>query len=202
MSIIINNIEQNTQEWLMLRCGIPTCSKFHEIITSKGKRSATYEKYVREKAAERISGEPTKTYTNSYMKKGHEREGESRKMYSFMNDVEVVKIAFWYFDDKKEFGGSPDGLIGKSGIWENKNAEGVIQMSRIDNGWNDSEHFVQCQGNLFVGEREWCDLTSYSRGFMPVTKRIYRDESFIKSLKIELKLFNEDVQKLVEKYKI
>jgi len=202
MPIIVNDIDQNTKEWELLRCEIPTSSQFNKIITSKGKRSATYEKYARQKATEIISKEPTKSYSNSYMQKGHEREDESRQLYCFMHDVEIVQIAFWYLDDKKMVGGSPDGLIGKNGIWENKNAEGEIQMERIDNGWKNSEHFVQCQGNMWIGEREWCDLTSYSRGFKPVTKRIYRDEPFIKSLKIEIQLFNEDVQRLVEKYSI
>ena len=200
--MIVLNCEQNSPEWEAARLGIPTASCFDKIITTKGVISKQRKKYLFIKAGERISGETRETYKNSFMDKGHEREDESRKLYEFINNVQIDRPGFCYFDDKKEFGCSPDGLIGEDGGFENKNAEADIQLERLENGWEGMEHYQQVQGCLYVTNRLWWDLISYSRHLDPVVVRFERDEEFIKKLAIEIQIFIKDLNKLIKKYSI
>ena len=42
----IHNVEQGTEAWFDLRLGMPSASKFKDIVTPKGKASASGEKYM------------------------------------------------------------------------------------------------------------------------------------------------------------
>ena len=64
------------------------------------------------------------------------------------------------------------------------------------------EHFQQVQGCLLVTGREWWDVVSYCRGFKNVVYRMERNEEFLKKLRIELKLFHNDLIKIIEQYSI
>jgi len=198
--MITVNCEQNSPEWFQARLGIPTASSFNKIVDSKGKRSKQREKYLYECAGEIVSGETKDSYSNGNMARGTEREDESRKTYEFIKSVEVVQIGFCYYDEFKAFGCSPDGLVGKDGMFETKDAAPHIHIERWEKEWSGSPHLQQVQGSLYVTERKWCDLVSYSRGFKPLILHIERDEPFIKALKIELKLFNEDLKSIIDKY--
>ena len=197
--MIILDCEQNTPEWYDARLGLPTSSSFDQIVLMSGEKAKPREKYMWKLAGEIISGESAKGYYGASMAKGHEREGESRTAYSFMNDVEVQQIGFCFFDEKREFGSSTDGLIGDDGVFETKNAEPHVQIKRLEKGWPKSEHFQQIQGELYVTGREWCDLVSYSRGFRPIVIRFLRDEKFIAKLADEIQIFIKDLNNLVTK---
>ncbi len=200
--MIVLDCEQGTPEWDNARLSIPTSSKFKEIITSKCIRSKQRTKYLYQKAGEIVTREPADNYVNSYMNLGSERECEGRRDYEWQNNVEVAQVGFCFYDEKKEFGSSPDGLVGEDGGFENKNAIPSVQFSRLEDGWNGTEHKAQVQGNLLVTGRKWWDLQSYCRGLKPIVIRFERDEEFIKKLLIELKLFNKDAKLLAEKWRI
>lgn len=199
--IIIENVAQNSPEWEALKLGIPSASSFENIITTKGARSKSRTKYLYKLAGEKLSGEKSAGYYGSSMAKGHERENESRQLYSFIHDVEVKQVGFCFFDEKKEFGCSPDGLVGDNGGFESKNAESHVQVDRLENGWSEADHFQQVQGSLLVTGREWWDLVSYSRGIKPIIVRFKRDEAFIRVLHAEVNLFIEDLNALIERLK-
>lgn len=198
--MIILDCEQNSPEWFEARLGIPTASSFNKIVDSKGRRSKQREKYLYELAGEVITGESKDSYNNANMDRGHEREDESRKTYEFIKSAEVRQVGFCYFDEKKEFGCSPDGLVGEDGVFETKDAVSHVHLDRWENGWSKAAHFQQIQGGLYVMDRKWCDLQSYSRGFKPLIVRFERDEDFIKLLKIEIRLFNDDLKAIITKY--
>jgi len=191
--MIVINCEQNTPEWDALRRGIPTASGFQKIITSTGARSKQREKYLYELAGEIVTGESHDNYINGNMERGHERELESRDSYSFIKGVEVQQVGFCFFDDKKKFGCSPDGLVGEDGGFETKNAAPHVHLDRLENGWSKTQHLQQVQGSLYVTSRKWWDLGSYSRGFKPLIIRFERDEEYIKTLADELGLFIDDL---------
>ncbi|MCP5006900.1 MAG: YqaJ viral recombinase family protein [Planctomycetes bacterium] len=198
--MIIENMSQNTTEWDNIRLGIPTASAFKNIITSKGERATNpRKKYLYKLAGEKVSGEKSDGYYGSSMAKGHKREDESRELYSYINEIEVEQVGFCFFDEKKEFGCSPDGLVLENGGFETKNAESHVQVERIDKGWSTSQHFQQIQGSLLVTGREWWDLVSYSRGLKPIIIRFERDEKFIRILHAELRIFLRDLNNLIER---
>ncbi len=189
---------QNTPEWESERLGLPTASCFGKIVTSTGKQSKSRTKYLYELAGERITGEKKPGYYGKSMEKGHERENESRLLYGIQSGVKIETVGLCYKDEKKLFGGSPDGLIGEDGIWENKNAEGHVQLERLFEGWNGSEHHRQNQGNLYITGRNYCILTSYCRGMKPINIVIERDEKFLKILEEELHYFVHDLERMVK----
>ena len=200
--MIIVECKQNSPEWFAARLGIPTASGFQKIITSTGARSKQREKYLYELAGEIVTGESSDNYTNSSMNMGHDRESESRETYSFIKDVEIKQVGFCFFDEKKEFGCSPDGLVGENGGFETKNAAPHVHLDRLENGWSKAQHLQQVQGNLYVTDRKWWDLVSYSRGFKPMIIRFERDEEFIKTLADEIYMFIGDLKTLVKKYSV
>jgi len=195
----IINCEQNTDEWIQARLGIPTASKFKEVQAKKGPRGGIpkgRQTYLRKLAGEVITGYPMDSYTNSYMDKGHEREEEARELYAFLRGVEPVKVGFI---KTETCGCSPDALVRDDGMWECKNAEAHIQIERLENGVVPPEHVAQCQGQLMVAERAWVDFMSYSRGLPPLIVRMERDEAYIKVLRESVDYFNEELSALVKK---
>ncbi|MCP4651176.1 MAG: YqaJ viral recombinase family protein [PVC group bacterium] len=199
--MIIIDCEQNSDEWYQARLGKPTASNFKKIVTSTGKRSSQRKKYLYELAGEIVTGEKANGYTNANMELGHEREDESRKMYEFINEVKVEQVGFCFFDKNKTFGCSPDGLVGEHGGFETKNAAPHVHLDRLENGWSESEHFQQVQGCLLVTGRQWWDLVSYCRGFKPLIVRWERNDAFIRLLRIEIELFIDELNNIVEKYR-
>jgi len=200
--IIVEGIKQNSLEWYALKLGIPSASSFDKIITTKGVVSKTRAKYLYKLAGEVVTGEREEGYNNSNMDRGHEREEESRNAYELIKDVEVEQVGFVYFDEKKDIGCSPDGLVGEDGGFETKDALPHVHLDRLENGWSESQHFQQVQGSLYVTGRKWWDLVSYSRGFKPLIIRFERDEEFIKKLAVELRLFNNNLKDVVKKYSV
>ena len=58
--------------------------------------------------------------------------------------------------------------------------------------------FAQCQGGLWVCEREWIDIAVYWPLMPMFIKRIYRDENYIRQISDAVDRFNDDLAKEVE----
>lgn len=59
--MILHDVEQRSEAWHALRLGIPTASRFGDILTARGdlRTGETPKKYAAELVAERILGVPT-----------------------------------------------------------------------------------------------------------------------------------------------
>jgi predicted phage-related endonuclease len=53
------------------------------------------------------------------------------------------------------------------------------------------EHVAQCQGGLWVSDREWIDFVSYWPGMKLFVKRACRDEVMIRKMSERVKTFYE-----------
>ena len=191
--IEIINCDQGTPEWFAARVGIPTASRFSDIL-AKGE-GKTRGRYLRDLAAEIIRGTPEEeTYTNAHMERGKAQEDEARRLYAFMADADPVQVGF-IRDGRK--GCSPDSLIGDDGGLEIKTALGHIQIERLQRGTLPSEHVAQVQGSLWVTSRKWWDFVSYSPGLPPLISRVERDEPYIATLAKAVDAFNEELDALV-----
>lgn len=191
--IEIINCDQGTPEWFAARVGIPTASRFSDIL-AKGE-GKTRGRYLRDLAAEIIRGTPEEeTYTNAHMERGKAQEDEARRLYAFMADADPVQVGF-IRDGRK--GCSPDSLIGDDGGLEIKTALGHIQIERLQRGTLPSEHVAQVQGSLWVTGRQWWDFVSYSPGLPPLITRVERDEPYIATLAKAVDAFNEELDALV-----
>lgn len=190
------DFEQNTEEWLRARMGIPTASEFSSILAKgQGKTRATY---MRKLAGEIITGEPMENFNSFHMERGKIMEEEARSFYAFMRSVELQQVGFIRNGEK---GCSPDCLIGDDGMLEIKTQKPDLIIDTILKDQFPPEHKAQCQGALWVAEREWIDIIVYWPKFPPFIKRATRDEEYIANLSDEVGRFNVELHELVEKIK-
>jgi hypothetical protein len=192
----VHNMPQGTPEWFEVRRGIPTASKFKDVMAKgKGLTRASYMKFL---AGEIITGEPGETYKNADMERGHLMEPDARALYAFVTDSAPEQVGF-ITNGKK--GGSPDSLIGNNGLLEIKTNKPSVLGDYLDADEFPSEYKAQCQGNLWIAEREWIDIICYWPKFPSLIKRAYRDEHFIKQMADEIELFNEDLAAMVARWR-
>ena len=195
----IFNCEQGTPEWFTARLGIPTASSFATVLASGngGGESKTRAKYMRQLAGEIITGKPMETYSNVHMERGKVMEAEARNFYSLIEGAEPQRIGFI---KRGRSGCSPDSLIGEKGMLEIKTALPDILLEYMEAGptWFPPQHVAQCQGQLWIAERDSLDLVIYWPGINYFRRRIYRDEAYIKKLATEIDVFNAGVDAYVE----
>ena len=187
--IILDNLEQGSEEWLMARSGIPTASNFKKIISSTGKASTSAKGYMNELLAEFVAGKTYAMEPTEWMQRGTELEEEARTAYSFITDNEVQEVGLIYQDESRLVSCSPDGLIGEDGGLEIKCPKHSTHVGYLLGGEVPAEHFVQVQGCLYVTGRKWWDFMSYHPDFDPLIVRVERDEKFMGSLSVELARF-------------
>ena len=194
--MIIVDCDQYDSVWNQNRCGKPTVSKFDKIVTPTGKLTSesVRNKYIDQKAGEAVSGRTEESFISSRMKIASAMEAESRQVYAMNHEeLDVYEVGFVYKDERRMFGGSPDALCDPSGMFETKDAQFDIQIPRLRSGKMVQEHIPQCQGGLYVCEREWIDFQSYCSGLPVLCIRCYRDEAYIKLLAEELERFCMDL---------
>ena len=193
------DVEQLSPEWFAARSGVPTSSEFHKIITTKGLPSKSREAYLYRLAGERIIGKPEETYQNSSMQRGIELEPEAINYYQILRGEIVERVGFCLADESFKAGASPDGLVSKNGIIQIKCPSLAVHVGYLLKNELPSEYFQQVHGELFVTGREWSDFMSYYPGMKPLILRVDRDDVFIKSLRIELEIFCEELERTIKK---
>lgn len=197
MSIQIFNMEQGSPEWFAARAGIPTASEFSTVMASGrgGGESKTRKTYMLKLAGEIITGEPMEVFTNVHMERGKVMEEEARDFYALSANIEPVRVGFVRNGPK---GCSPDSLIGSDGMLEIKTALPHILAEKILKDDFPPEHKAQCQGALWVTEREWIDLVVYWPKMPRFVKRAVRDDAYIATLAKSVDEFNEELAETVE----
>lgn len=200
MSIQIITCDQNSPEWFTARLGIPTASEFATVM-AKGKGSAdskTRKTYMLKLIGERLTGEPTESYSNAHMERGKVMEEEARNAYAFQTDNEPELVGFIRNGEK---GASPDSLIGTDGLLEIKTKLPHLQLAVLLANELPAEHKAQVQGQIWVAEREWCDFCSYWPGLPVFITRVYRDDAYIKELSDGVDKFLSEMNDLQEQIK-
>lgn len=178
--MIVHDCVQGTPEWLNLRLGIPTASRFDDILTPKTRKpSASARKYRAELLAEYLIRAPMDSPASPWMERGTALEPEARAWYAFETGADVRQVGFVTRDDRL-VGGSPDSLIGEDGILEIKCPSATNHVLYMLN--DDPGYIGQCQGLLYLTGRAWVDLLSYNPVLPPVVIRVERDEEYIADL--------------------
>lgn len=190
--------EQGTPEWFAARAGIPTASMFATVMASGkgGTESKTRAKYLYQLAGEIITGEPMESFSNAHMERGKEMEAEARQTYAFIHGQAPEQVGFIRNGQK---GCSPDSLIGAEGMCEIKTKLPHLQIEVLLRGDCPPEHKAQCQGALWVAEREWIDFISYWPKLPLFVHRVYRDEEYIAKMSAAIDAFNVELAELVAK---
>ena len=198
MTLEIIDCEQNSPEWYQARMGLPTASRFKDVM-SKGRGnqpSKTRQSYLMELASEIVTGEPMANFSTKHTQRGHDLEPDARRMYQFVTGADPQQVGFI----KNEWAGcSPDSLIGDDGVLEIKTKiPSLFVECLMDDGFP-KDHEWQCHGIMHVTGRQWCDLAVYWPGFPLIIKRLERDEGKMTELGLALGTFSADLDMIVAK---
>lgn len=179
------NVEQGSDEWHAMRCGLLTASEMKLIITPTLKIASNDKEraHLYELAAQRITRHVEPQWVSDDMLRGMSDEVDARILYSEkrepVQDGGFITNSKWGFT----IGYSPDGLVGKPGLIEVKSrrqkyqAQTIIENVAADRCTTIPPDFaIQCQTGLAVSEREWLDFISYCGGMPMVIIRVWPDE--------------------------
>lgn len=194
---------QRTEEWRRARAGKITASRFADVLAVKrdGTPTAARDKYMRELAFERLSGEPMHEVFGKALTWGTEVEQYAREAFELETGLIVEPAEFVLHPEYPFLGCSADGLIGKSGGYESKcPMDEAVHIQTWLEGMP-KEHIPQVQGCMFVTGRMWWSFNSYDprvcERLRLYHQRIFRDEGFIDHLKDALLKFEAELQLMV-----
>ena len=181
-------MEQGSPEWLALRAGKFTGSRFADLMAvTKSGPSTSRANLLVTLALERLTGQPEETYQNDAMRRGTELEPLARGAYEALTGELVEQVAFIVHPVHDFCGVSPDGLLGTDGMVELKcPAAQAKHLAALRGGAHAHEYKWQVQGQLWVAGRAWCDVVSYDPRFpdglhLAIT-RVFRDPAALRAL--------------------
>ena len=196
MNLVVHTCEQGSPDWFKVRAGMPTASEFATVMASGrgGGESKTRRTYLLRLAGEIVTGQPAESFTNVHMERGKALEGEARDLYAFQRDADPELVGFIVIGRK---GCSPDSLLGTDGALEIKTKFPHLLLEALLRNDFPPEHKAQCQGVLWVAEREWIDIAVYWPGLPLVVHRATRDERYIATMAQAVRDFVSDLDETV-----
>jgi hypothetical protein len=201
---VFYEVEQNTEEWTKLRCGILTASEVHQLITPKLKvaDNENTKMLVFQKAAERLTGIKEEAFIGWNGIRGHEDEVLARELYSDYYGVELGNGGFIVRDfDGFRIGYSPDSLmLFENGGIECKSRDHKHQIKVVYSDEIPGEHLMQLQTGLLVAGLDYIDYISYSGGLPLWVKRCVSDNAIQKLILEVANAFERQVKKTMEKF--
>jgi putative phage-type endonuclease len=196
---IIKDIDQGSEEWLAMRLGWTTASRFSDVM-AKG-QGKTRKAYMYNLAAEAITGQREESYSSEYMEWGTLTEPQARSMYELISGVDVIQVGL-IIHEGGSIAASPDGLIGDDGMIEIKCPKTTTQIETYLSGKMPLGHRPQVQGQLWISGRQWCDFVSFDPRINGdasyFCERIYRDEDYILELEKECFAFSLELQEMIK----
>lgn len=205
MGIVYHDeVEQGSEEWRMMRCGLLTASEMKLILTPTLKVASNEKEktHLFELAAQRINQFVEPSFIGDDMMRGWEDEVLAAELYS--EKYAETKTCGFITNDKWGFkiGYSPDQLVGDDGLTEFKSRKQKYQMRTIIENVVPEEYVLQIQTGLLVSEREWCDFGSYSGGMPFFVKRMYPDPVIQKAILDAAEKFEVRLKKACDDFKI
>lgn len=197
------DIEQGSEEWHALRCGMLTASEMKHIITGKTLKYAenpTSRAHLNELLAQRITGYVEPAYVSDDMLRGTEDEIAAVLAYE-QHYAPVERVGF-VTNDKWGFtlGCSPDALVGKEGGAECKSRRQKYQVQTIVSGEVPEEHVIQVQANMLITERPWWDYVSYCGGLPMDVIRVDADLGIQTAIEVAAFAFENAIRKQLDAY--
>ena len=164
--MIIHDVEQNSEDWDLLRCGIPTSSAFSKLLTVAGAPSKSMGEYAAQLAGDLYAEKALDAWSgNEWTERGHDMEDSGRAYYENTFENRVVSQVGFITDRHNRIGCSPDSIVDEDGLLEIKCLKSTRHIAAIryyeKHGKAPTDYFMQIQGQMLVTGREWCDLLFY-----------------------------------------
>ena len=205
-----HDIEQGSDTWLAIRCGILSASQMKLIVTPT-LISASNDKersHMYELLSQRITHYVEPQFVSDDMVRGMTDEAEARILYAEhyapVQEVGFITNCRWGFT----LGYSPDGLVGDDGLIEVKSRRQRFQVETLIHNVGDdgsttipADYMIQVQTGLLVSERKWLDFVSYSGGLPMVTIRVHPIETVQKAILDAASGFEERLSEKLLRYR-
>lgn len=196
-------MEQRSDEWHKARLGKVTASKVSAVLAKKD--SATRADYLTDLVLERLTGTQQEFYQNDAMQWGTDTEPQARMAYEAETGNLVDELGFIDHPTIANFGCSPDGVIGETGLIEIKCPNSKTHLSTLLSGKAPTKYIPQMQTQMAVMNRQWCDFVSFDprlpEDLQLFVIRVDRDDEYIAKLEEEVTAFLEEVELTVTKLK-
>jgi hypothetical protein len=156
--------DQGGAEWHAARLGIPTASRFADIVTPTGKptKNADRQKYICQLLAERLTGQMMTNFTTPAMQRGTELEPRARAWYQLETGREVAQVGLAVLEgDGWKCGASPDGLCVDRGL-EIKCPLAHTMIAQLLDESAVAEYSMQIQAGMWVCGMERWDLVLFT----------------------------------------
>jgi hypothetical protein len=191
-----HDVNQNSDEWFLLRAGKVTASSLNKVMANFGKAfGEPAKKYAVDIAVQQLTGATSGGgYTNEHMARGHEEEPVAIMAYESEYFCTVDNGGFY---DNGDTGTSPDGNVFTDGLIEVKSAIPSVHYERISKQSFDSAYKWQLAGHLKFTGRDWVDFISYCSSF-PEDKKLYVYRCDRDSFKDEFKMIDERIEEFRE----
>lgn len=196
-------MEQGSPDWLMARAGLVTASRISDVMAQiKTGEAASRKDYRAQLVAERISGNPSPSFTNAAMQWGTENEPFARAAYELKFDVTVDQVALIRHPEIVFSGASPDGLVDGDGLVEIKCPNTATHIKYCLAGKPPADYQNQMLWQMECTGRQWCDFVSYDPR-MPEDMQMFvvrfdRDQERIDKIREEVIKFLGEVEAEIE----
>lgn len=188
---IYSQIEQGSPEWLKIRKGRPTASRFSEILTAEGKPSKSVGPYIRELIAECFCPDFQEWAGNKYTDRGQAMEPESREAFAKHTGLTTEQVGFVLSDDGV-CGCSPDSFIMQDGKpvagLEMKNPAPKTHVGYVLDGVLPNDYKQQVHGSMAITGLDQWHFWSHFPGLKPFHCVVQRD-SYTDKIEYALKDF-------------
>lgn len=200
--MMYQQFEQGSVEWLRQRAGKVTASRIADLMAkTKTGWGASRENYKAQLVAERLTGEPSETFTNAAMQWGTNMEPEARNAYCFRYDVDVVEVGMIEHPTIENTGASPDGHIGDDGMLEIKCPNTATHIATLLGGEIPAKYRLQMLWQMACTGRKWNDFVSYDprlpEEMRLFVKRLERDDAAIAEIEAAVIEFLAEVDATV-----
>lgn len=199
----ILTMPQGSEAWFAARRGLPTASRFADIVTAvTGQPSKSQDKLINELIAESLLPDRNeRRYVSADMEAAMKLEAEARCSYELgFADLPVREVGF-ILSACGRFGCSPDALVGDDGGAEIKCPIATTHIGYIRAGVLPDAYRTQVHGSMVVTGRAWWDFFSYHRGLEPFHLRVVRD-AFTEALAEQLVKFCTRYDQVRIKFKL
>ena len=198
-------IKQGTEEWHQIRLGKVTASRVADVMSKvKTGESAGRKNYKMDLVVERLTNNPTNSFSSPAMQWGTETEPLARMAYEAFTGVFVDQVAFCNHPTIKNFGCSPDGVI-RDGLIEIKCPNTTTHVDYLMAGIPPAKYVPQMQTQMACTGAKWCDFVSFDPRLPPELQlfvvRLDRDEAYIHEIEEEVKQFLDEVEQIYSQLK-
>jgi hypothetical protein len=186
-SLTEHQVEQGSEAWHALRLGIPTTSRFGEILTSTGKKASGQDRYLNELIGEWMTLKPATIPDTQWMNRGRELEPEAALALEVVLGVDLRECGF--FTDGT-VGSSPDRIaVDDSFLVEIKCPKLSTHVGYLRANKLPATYKPQVQGQMLLGGYQRSVFCSYHPGTAPLIVEVKRDAAFCDKLAAELLSF-------------